>query len=31
VLLNALCGNIKSITPTMWVLAALFVLRYIFI
>ena len=31
VLLNALCGNIKSITPTMWVLAILFVLRYIFI
>ena len=31
VLLNAFCGNFKSITPTMWVLAALFVLRYIFI
>lgn len=31
VLLNALCGNFKNITPTMWVLATLFVLRYIFI
>lgn len=31
VLLNAFCGNFKNITPTMWVLAILFVLRYIFI
>ncbi len=31
VLLNAFCGNLKDITPTMWVLAILFVLRYIFI
>ena len=31
VLLNALCGNFKNITPTMWVLAILFVFRYIFI
>ena len=31
VALNAFCGNLKDITPTMWVLAILFVLRYIFI
>jgi AGZA family xanthine/uracil permease-like MFS transporter len=31
VALNAFCGNFKDITPTMWVLAILFVLRYIFI
>ena len=31
VTLNAFCGNLKDITPTMWVLAILFVLRYIFI
>ena len=31
VLLNAFFGNFKNITPTMWVLAILFVLRYIFI
>ena len=31
VLLNACCGRFKNITPTMWVLAVLFILRYIFI
>ena len=31
VVLNAFCGKFKDITPTMWVLAILFVLRYIFI
>ena len=31
VILNALCGNFKKITPTMWVLAILCVLRYIFL
>ena len=31
VLLYALTGKAKQITPTMWVLAALFILRYIFI
>ena len=31
VALNALCGRFKKITPTMWVLAILFVLRYIFL
>ena len=31
VILNAFCGKFKDITPTMWVLAILFVLRYIFI
>lgn len=31
VALNVLCGNFKRITPTMYVLAVLFVLKYIFI
>ena len=31
VVLNVLCGNFKRITPTMYVLAVLFVLKYIFL
>lgn len=31
VAINALCGNIKKINITMWVLAILFVMKYIFI
>lgn len=31
VVLSALTGKVKRISPTMWVLAALFILRYIFI
>ena len=31
VLLNMLCGNFKRITPTMYILAVLFILKYIFI
>lgn len=31
VLMNACAGKFKKITPTMWVLAVLFILRYIFI
>lgn len=31
VLLNIACGNFKRITPTMYVLAILFILKYIFI
>ena len=31
VVLNALCGNFKKINITMWILAILFVLKYIFI
>ncbi len=31
VVLNALTGKAKEITPTMWVLAVLFIARYIFI
>ena len=31
VALNALCGNFKKINITMWILAVLFVLKYIFI
>ena len=31
VVLNALTGKAKQITPTMWVLAVLFIARYIFI
>ena len=30
VVLNMLCGNFKRITPTMYVLALLFILKYIF-
>ena len=31
VLFNLMCGNFKRITPTMYILAILFVLKYIFI
>jgi len=31
VVFHALAGKFKKITPTMWVLAILFILRYIFI
>ena len=31
VVLNVLCGNFKRITPAMYVLAVLFILKYIFI
>lgn len=31
VLINALTGNFKRISPTMWVLGVIFILRYIFI
>lgn len=31
VVINTLCGNIKKINITMWVLAILFILKYIFI
>lgn len=31
VILNLLCGNYKKITPTMYILAVLFILKYIFI
>ena len=31
VLMNIICGNFKKITPTMYILAVLFVLKYIFI
>ena len=31
VIINMACGNFKKITPTMYVLATLFILRYIFI
>ena len=31
VVLNVLCGNFKRITPTMYVLAVMFILKYIFI
>lgn len=31
VVLFALAGKFKQITPTMWVLAVLFILKYIFI
>ena len=31
VVLNVLCGNFKRITPTMYILAVLFILKYIFI
>ena len=31
VVLNILCGNFKKITPTMYVLAVLFILKYIFL
>lgn len=31
VLINMACGNFKKITPTMYILAVLFILKYIFI
>ena len=31
VVLNVLCGNFKRITPTMYILAILFILKYIFL
>lgn len=31
VLMNVICGNFKRITPTMYILAILFILKYIFI
>ena len=31
VLMNMMCGNFKKITPTMYILAILFILKYIFI
>lgn len=31
VAINACCGNFKRLSITMWVLAILFVLKYIFI
>lgn len=31
VLINLICGNLKRITPTMYILATLFILKYIFI
>ena len=31
VVINACCGNFKKLSITMWVLAILFVLKYIFI
>lgn len=31
VVINMLCGNFKRLTPTMYILAVLFVLRYIFL
>ena len=31
VLLNIICGNFKKITPVMYILAALFILKFIFI
>ena len=31
VAINACCGNVKKLSITMWVLAILFVLKYIFI
>ena len=31
VLMNMICGNFKKITPVMYILAVLFILKYIFI
>ena len=31
ILMNVICGKFKKITPTMYVLAVLFILKYIFI
>ena len=31
VVMNMICGNFKKITPTMYILAVLFILKYIFI
>lgn len=31
VVINALCGKFKKISPTMWILAALFIAKYLFL
>ena len=31
VVINMVCGNFKKITPTMYILAVMFILKYIFI
>ena len=31
VLMNMICGNFKKITPVMYILAVLFILKFIFI
>ena len=31
VLMNVVCGNFKKITPAMYILAVLFILKFIFI
>ena len=31
VLINLICGKFRKLTPTMYILAALFILKYIFI
>ena len=31
VLMNVLCGNFKKLTPVMYILAVLFILKYLFI
>lgn len=31
VLINLVCGKFRKLTPTMYILAALFILKYIFI
>ena len=31
VIINLVCGNFKKLTPTMYILAILFILKYIFI
>lgn len=31
VVLNIICGNFKRLTPTMYILAVLFILKFIFI
>ena len=31
VLINLICGMFRKLTPTMYILAALFILKYIFI
>ena len=31
VIINMACGNFKKITPTMYILATLFILKYIYL